>query len=86
MIRALKSFTIIAILAFAGMGMYYAGKNALSLFDPAEKSAPVKVAKKIAPAKSVRVEEPKDTLNKQRAKEASQPFTFYEILNDFYVL
>ncbi|PIQ99062.1 MAG: hypothetical protein COV66_14340 [Nitrospinae bacterium CG11_big_fil_rev_8_21_14_0_20_45_15] len=82
MIRALKSFTIIAILAFAGMGMYYAGKNALSLFDPAEKSAPVKVAKKIAPAKSVRVEEPKDTLNKQRAKEASQPFTFYEILND----
>jgi cell division septation protein DedD len=82
MIRALKSFTIIAVLAFAGMGMYYAGKKALSLFDPAEKSTPVKVAKKIAPAKLVRVDEPEDMLKVQRAKEASQPFTFYEILND----
>ncbi len=79
MIRSLKSLAIIMILAFAGMGIYYAGKNALSFFDPGQNTSAVKVAKKIAPAKLANIQE---TGPEHIVKEKKQPYTFYEILND----
>jgi|GEM_PF-5857373 len=79
MLRTLKSISKLVILIFAGMGMYYAGKNAMGFFDPGQNKKAPRVAKKTAPAKTIRYESPKP---RKIEKKTRPSYTFYEVLND----
>ncbi len=67
------------VLIFAGVGMYYAGKNALVSWDPGRQESPEKIVKKVAPEK---LKFKKETKPAPEPVKRETEFTFYEVLND----
>ncbi|QPJ66111.1 MAG: hypothetical protein G3M78_12190 [Candidatus Nitrohelix vancouverensis] len=76
---AVKSLFKIMVLIFAGVGMYYAGKNALVSWDPGRQESPEKIVKKVAPEK---LKFKKENKTAPEPVKRETDFTFYEVLND----
>ncbi|PIQ96484.1 MAG: hypothetical protein COV67_09335 [Nitrospinae bacterium CG11_big_fil_rev_8_21_14_0_20_56_8] len=76
---AVKSLLMILVLGFAGVGVYYSGKQALRFFDPSKKEAVAHPVKKTAAVK------PRSLVEKRVKVEPLPPlpnYSFYETLND----